>query len=115
MKSPSESVIHTGDNRTGEGEGDDEQIIVDFSKCLLMYTRSELRLPSMMRTRAVKTLVKCRMHSFVLVDEATITKLLRFDLGEDFSIETAVVVCELYRHAGMNGNSMPLAVDFLVD
>lgn len=40
-------------------------------------------------------------NAFVrVVDEETQNELLRFDLGEDFSIETAVVVCELYRHGG---------------
>ncbi|MCI4140194.1 TerD family protein, partial [Bacillus vallismortis] len=40
-------------------------------------------------------------NAFVrIVDEETQNELLRFELGEDFSIETAVVVCEIYRHGG---------------
>jgi tellurium resistance protein TerD len=95
---PSESVIHTGDNRTGEGDGDDEQLIVDFSK-----------IPSYVHKIGITVTIHDAdmrrqnfgqvSNAFVrLVDDASDNELLRFDLGEDFSIETAVVVCELYRH-----------------
>ncbi|GJJ24492.1 TerD family protein [Bacillus velezensis] len=86
LEHPSGGVIHTGDNRTGEGEGDDEQIIVDFSK-----------IPA--NIEKIGITVTIHDAEFVrVVDENSQNELLRFDLGEDFSIETAVVVCELYRH-----------------
>ncbi|MDQ0268454.1 TerD family protein [Cytobacillus purgationiresistens] len=98
LQHPSESVIHTGDNRTGEGDGDDEQLMVDFPKIPSYVDRigitvtihdSELRQQNFGQVS----------NAFVrLVDESTNQELLRFDLGEDFSIENAVVVCELYRH-----------------
>ncbi|WP_110113437.1 TerD family protein [Bacillus sp. CGMCC 1.16541] len=97
---PSGAVEHTGDNRTGEGDGDDEQIVVNFSKIP----------PSVHRIGITVTIHDAELrnqnfglvsNAFVrLVDEATGQELLRYDLGEDFSIETAVVVCELYKHGG---------------
>lgn len=98
LEHPSGSIIHTGDNRTGEGDGDDEQLIVDFTKIP----------PSVHRIGITVTIHDAELrqqnfgqvsNAFVrLVDNANNQELLRFDLGEDFSIETAVVVCELYRH-----------------
>lgn len=100
LKHPSESVIHTGDNRTGEGEGDDEQIIIDFEK-----------IPSNIEKVAITVTIHDAntrnqnfgqvANAFVrLLNEDTGNEVLRFDLTEDFSIETAIVVCEIYKHAG---------------
>lgn len=98
LEHPSQSVIHSGDNRTGEGDGDDEQLIVDFTK-----------IPSNIDKIAITVTIhdgEQRNQNFGQVSNAfvrlesadTNEELLRFDLGEDFSIETAVVFCELYRH-----------------
>lgn len=100
LKHPSGAIVHTGDNRTGEGEGDDEQLIVEFSK-----------VPANVHKIAITVTIhdaEARSQNFGqvsnafvrLVDQVSNEELLRFDLGEDFSIETAVVVCELYRHDG---------------
>ncbi|ETI68443.1 TerD family protein [Neobacillus vireti] len=94
------AVEHTGDNRTGEGEGDDEQIKINFSK-----------VPSHVHRIAITVTIhdaEARSQNFGqvsnafvrLVDEETGSEVLRYDLGEDFSVETAVVICELYRHNG---------------
>ena len=94
------SVNHMGDNLTGEGDGDDEQIQVDLTK-----------VPSNVEKIAFTVTIydaESRRQNFGqvsnafirLVDEATGTELIRYDLGEDFSIETAVVVGELYRNNG---------------
>jgi tellurium resistance protein TerD len=93
-------VEHTGDNRTGEGDGDDEQIKINFSK-----------VPSNIHRIAITVTIhdaEARNQNFGqvsnafvrVVDEETEREILRFDLGEDFSVETAVVICELYRHNG---------------
>ncbi|WP_394583943.1 TerD family protein [Cytobacillus firmus] len=98
LQHPSGAVIHTGDNRTGEGDGDDEQLVVDFTK-----------IPSHVHRIGITVTIhdaELRQQNFGqvsnafvrLVDESSNQELLRFDLGEDFSIETAVVFCELYRH-----------------
>jgi tellurium resistance protein TerD len=94
------SVVHTGDNRTGEGEGDDEQVNVDLAAvpadvekiafCITIHD-AEARAQNFGQVS----------NAFVrIVNEATGAELIRFDLGEDFSVETAVVVGELYRHSG---------------
>ncbi len=98
LKHTSESVEHTGDNLTGEGEGDDEVINVDLSK-----------IPSNIAKIAFTVTIHeadLRGQNFGMVSNAFIRvvnandnmELIRYDLGEDYSIETAVVVSELYRH-----------------
>lgn len=98
LKSSNGAVEHTGDNRTGEGEGDDEQIIVDFSL-----------MPSHVEKIGITVTIHdadARRQNFGQVSNAfvrvinaeTNQEVLRYDLGEDFSIETAIVVCELYKH-----------------
>ncbi|MDO3661058.1 TerD family protein [Bacillus sp. C28GYM-DRY-1] len=100
LEHPSGGVIHTGDNRTGEGDGDDEQIIVDFSKIPAHIEKIGITV-TIHDAEARSQNFGQVTNAFVrVVDEETQDELLRFDLGEDFSIETAVVVCELYRHGG---------------
>ena len=100
LKHPSEAVEHLGDNRTGDGDGDDEEILVDFSK-----------MPDRIEKIAVTVTIyeaKERRQNFGqvnnsyvrLVNSDTEEAVLRYDLGEEFSIETAIVVCEIYRHNG---------------
>lgn len=95
-----QGVKHTGDNRTGEGDGDDEQIIVDLNA-----VPSDIEKIAFTVTidKAAERSQNFGMveNSFIhIVDEATGTELIRYDLGEDYSIETAVVVGELYRNNG---------------
>lgn len=96
----SEALIHMGDNLTGEGDGDDEQIEVDLTKIPANITRIAFTVTiydSDVRRQNFGQV----SNSFIrIVDEATNTELIRYDLGEDFSIETAVVVGELYKHNG---------------
>lgn len=98
LEHPSKSVIHTGDNRTGEGDGDDEQIIVDFSKIPAHVDRIGITVTIHDADGRAQNFGQVANAFVRFVDEATNEELLRFDLGEDFSIETAVVFCELYRH-----------------
>ncbi|MDP4083538.1 MAG: TerD family protein [Bacillota bacterium] len=94
------SVEHTGDNRTGEGDGDDEQIKIDFSKVPSHVSRIAITV-TIHDAEARKQNFGQVSNSFVrVVDEVSNQEILRFDLGEDFSVETAVVICELYRHNG---------------
>lgn len=94
------SVTHTGDNRTGEGDGDDEQVKVDLAavpanveKIAFCITIHDAEARSQNFGQVSNAFVR-------IVNEATGAELIRFDLGEDFSVETAVVVGELYRHSG---------------
>ena len=100
LEHASGSVKHMGDNLTGEGEGDDEQILVDLqtvpsnvSKVAFTVTIYE----SDVRRQNFGQVSNAYIRS---VDESSGQELIRYDLGEDFSIETAVVVGELYRHNG---------------
>lgn len=97
---PSGSVEHTGDNRTGEGDGDDEQIKIDFSKVPANISRIAITVTihdAEMRSQNFGQV----SNAFVrVVNEDTNEEILRYDLGEDFSVETAVVICELYKHNG---------------
>jgi len=92
------SVTHTGDNLTGAGDGDDEVIQVDLTQVP----------PNLHKIAFTVTIhdAEARRQNFGQVSNAYIHilneagggELIRYDLGEDFSIETAMVVGELYRH-----------------
>ena len=97
LQSPDGSVVHTGDNRTGEGDGDDEQIKVDLSRVPADVERIAITV-TIHDAESRRQNFGQVANSFVrLVNEETNNEVLKFDLGEDFSIETAVVFCELYR------------------
>ena len=105
LDSPDGSVHHTGDNLTGEGEGDDEVLTIDFTK-----------VPADVDKIAITVTIyeaQVRKQNFGQVSNAYVrvarmanaqdmqgTEVLRFDLMEEFSVETALVVCEIYRHNG---------------
>lgn len=96
----SESVKHMGDNLTGAGEGDDEQIQIDLSKIPANISKIAFTV-TIYEAEARRQNFGQVSNAFIrIVDEANNTELIRYDLGEDFSIETAVVVGELYRHNG---------------
>ncbi|MDD5935642.1 MAG: TerD family protein [Clostridiales bacterium] len=97
---PSQAVQHLGDNLTGAGDGDDEQIKVDLS-----------RVPENIAKIAFTVTIydaEARRQNFGQVNNAFIRifneitgeEILRYDLGEDFSIETAAVFGELYKNNG---------------
>ncbi|ASS74035.1 chemical-damaging agent resistance protein C [Tumebacillus algifaecis] len=92
------SVEHTGDNRTGEGEGDDEQIRVDLSAVPSNIHRIGITVTIHDANARGQNFGQVSNAFVRVVDEETNREILRFDLGEEFSVETAVVICELYRH-----------------
>ncbi|SFL09308.1 tellurium resistance protein TerD [Paenibacillus sp. 1_12] len=96
-KTPNGSVVHTGDNRTGEGEGDDEQIIMDFSLVPAAVERVGITVTIHDAQARAQNFGQVSNAFVRIVDEANGREVLRYDLGEDFSVETAVVICELYR------------------
>ena len=97
---PSQSVQHQGDNLTGEGEGDDEQVKIDLSKVPDNITKIAFTVTIYDADVRQQNFGQVSNAFIRIVDEATNQELIRYDLGEDFSIETAVVVGELYRHNG---------------
>ena len=97
---PSGAVRHGGDNRTGEGEGDDEQILVDLSAVPAQIERIAFT-GTIYEAEARRQNFGQVSNAFVrIVDNASGAEIVRYDLEEDFSIETALVVGELYRHNG---------------
>lgn len=122
LRSTDGSVEHTGDNRTGEGEGDDEAIKVDL-----------VRVPQDVQKLSVAVTIhdaEPRRQNFGMVQNAFIRvvndetgrELARYDLSEDASTETAMIFGEVYRNAGewkfravgqgYNGGLGPLARNF---
>lgn len=94
------SVKHMGDNLTGEGEGDDEQIEVDLALIPSNIDKVAFTVTIYDADARQQNFGQVSNAYIRIVDEATNTEIIRYDLGEDFSIETAVVVGELYRHGG---------------
>ena len=94
------ALKHMGDNLTGEGEGDDEQITVDLG--LVPANIDKIAFTVTIYDSDVRKQNFGQVsNAFIrIVDEVSGEEILRYDLGEDFSIETAVVVGEIYRHCG---------------
>lgn len=92
------AVAHSGDNRDGLGDGDDEQIKIEFAKIPASIHRIGITVTIHEAQQRKQNFGQVSNGFVRLVDEKTGSEILRYDLGEDFSVETAVVVCELYRH-----------------
>lgn len=124
-KSTDGSVQHQGDNRTGEGEGDDESIVIELDK-----------VPADVEKISVCVTIHeadARRQNFGMVSSAYVrcvnadnnTEVARYDLSEDASVETAMIFGEIYRHngewkfkaigQGFNGGLGPLAKNFGVN
>ena len=100
LKHGSGSVIHSGDNKTGLGEGDDEMITVEFDKVPASINKINFVI-TIHEADIRKQNFGMVSNSFArVVDADTNIELVRYDLGEDFSIETAIIACEVYRHDG---------------
>lgn len=92
------SVIHTGDNRTGEGEGDDEQLIIEFDKVPEHVHKIAITVTIHDAIQRAQNFGQVSNAFVRLVNQDTNEEVIRYDLAEEFSIETALVVCEIYRH-----------------
>ncbi|KFF11805.1 chemical-damaging agent resistance protein C [Chryseobacterium soli] len=100
LESPDKAVIHTGDNLTGEGSGDDEQIKIDLTKID----------PAIQEITVVVTIheADARKQNFGQVRNSFIRifntdtneEILKYELDEDFSIETAVEFGRIYNRGG---------------
>jgi tellurium resistance protein TerD len=98
LKSSDGSVAHSGDNRTGAGEGDDETVTVELSKvpaeieriaiCVTIH-EAEARRQNFGQVQ--KAFVRC-------VNAANGQEIARFDLSEDGSVETSLIFGEVYRN-----------------
>jgi len=100
LKSADGSVEHTGDNRTGEGDGDDEVLKVsldtvpaDVTKIAFTVTIHDAETRNQNFGQVANAFIR-------IVNEESGTEIVRYDLAEDYSTETAMVFGELYRHNG---------------
>ena len=100
LKHSSGSVEHMGDNLTGEGDGDDEQIKVDLSAVPANIDKIGFTVTIYEAETRKRNFGQVSNAYIRIVDETSNTELIRYDLGEDFSIETAVAVGKLYRNNG---------------
>jgi tellurium resistance protein TerD len=99
LSSPDGAVTHTGDNLTGDGDGDDESITVDLTKidakameiCIVVTIHeAESRRQNFGQVR----------NAFIRIFDGSNTELVKYELDEDFSIETAVEFGRIYNRGG---------------
>lgn len=98
LRHPSGAVEHMGDNLTGAGEGDDEQIRIDLQTVPGNITKIAITV-TIYEAEARRQNFGQVSRAFIRIyNEETGEEMLRYDLDEDFSIETAVVFGELYKN-----------------
>ena len=100
LRSPEGAVEHTGDNRSGVGDGDDEvikinltQVPADVDKIVITVTIHDAQARNQNFGQVQNAFIR-------VVNEDTGAEVVRFDLAEDYSVETAMVFGEVYRHNG---------------
>ncbi|MFH8383113.1 TerD family protein, partial [Kitasatospora sp. NPDC018058] len=98
LKSPDGSVEHTGDNRTGEGEGDDEAIKVNLAGVPADVQKIVFPVSIYDAESRGQNFGQVRNAFIRVVNQADSSELARYDLSEDASTETAMVFGELYRN-----------------
>ncbi|GAA3367644.1 calcium homeostasis/redox stress adaptation protein [Streptomyces sannanensis] len=98
LTSPDGSVEHTGDNLTGEGEGDDESIKVNLAAVPADVTRIVFPVSIHEADARGQSFGQVRNAFIRVVNQTGGTELARYDLSEDASTETAMVFGELYRN-----------------
>lgn len=125
LKDPSGSVQHMGDNLTGAGDGDDEQIMVNLSSVPANITKIAFTVTIYEAEQRHQNFGQVNNAFIRIYNELTGEEMLRYDLGEDFSIETAAVFGELYKHgnewkfnaigSGYQGGLAALCANYGVD
>ncbi|MFF2721673.1 TerD family protein [Streptomyces sp. NPDC058011] len=98
LNSPDGSVRHTGDNLTGEGEGDDESVEVDLASVPAEIAKIVFPVSIHDAQSRGQSFGQVRNAFIRVVNRANGVELARYDLSEDASTETAMVFGELYRH-----------------
>lgn len=94
------SVSHGGDNLTGAGDGDDEQITIDLSTVPADIERVALVVSIYEAAERSQTFGQVRNAFIRLANAETGAEEVRYDLSEDYSTETAVIFAEVYRNNG---------------
>ncbi|MCD2469288.1 MULTISPECIES: TerD family protein [unclassified Streptomyces] len=98
LTSPDGSVEHTGDNLTGEGDGDDEAIKVDLAAVPADITKISFPVSIHDADNRGQSFGQVRNAFIRVVNQAGGVELARYDLSEDAATETAMIFGELYRH-----------------
>ena len=100
LRSSDGSVEHTGDNRTGQGDGDDESVKVDLSRVPADVDKIVMTVTIHDADARRQNFGQVANAFIRVVNDVTGQEVVRFDLAEDYSTETAMVFGELYRHNG---------------
>ncbi|WP_294406949.1 TerD family protein [uncultured Clostridium sp.] len=100
LKHSSGAIEHMGDNLTGDGDGDDEQVKIDLSLIPEHISKIDFTVTIHEAVERSQNFGQVSNAYVRVVNSETNEEILKYDLGEDFSIETAIVVGELYRHNG---------------
>ncbi|NLW04683.1 MAG: TerD family protein [Pseudomonadaceae bacterium] len=96
--SPCGSIEHLGDNTTGEGEGDDEQVKIHFSKVPTDVKKLVVAVTIHEAEQRKQNFGQVTNAFMRVVNHDNNIEIARFDLSEDASTETAMIFGELYRH-----------------
>lgn len=96
LTSPDGAVEHTGDNLTGAGDGDDEKIIVDLARISPDVAEITFVVTIHQAGERRQNFGQIR-NSFIRIVDTNNTELVKYELDEDFSIETAVEFGRLYK------------------
>ena len=100
LKHPSGAIVHTGDNLTGEGEGDDEQILVDLTAVPQDYDKLVF-VVNLYDCESRKQDFGMIANAFIRIcDERTGEEFCRYNLSESYAGMTAMIFGEIYRHNG---------------
>ncbi|MFI5803221.1 TerD family protein [Streptomyces sp. NPDC051561] len=100
LTSPEGSVEHTGDNLTGEGDGDDESLLIDLSKVPMTVDKIVFPVSIHDADNRGQTFGQVSNAFIRVVNQADGQELARYDLSEDASSETAMIFGEVYRYGG---------------
>ena len=100
LKSQDGSVEHTGDNRSGQGDGDDESLVVDLSKVSPEVEKIAITVTIHDAQSRGQNFGQIANAFIRVVNQDSGIEIVRFDLAEDYSTETAMVFGEVYRHNG---------------
>tara|TARA_B110000503_G_scaffold130422_1_gene203808 strand:+ start:318 stop:896 length:579 start_codon:yes stop_codon:yes gene_type:complete len=92
------SIVHQGDNLTGEGDGDDEAIKVDLSKVPAHVAKIAVTVTVHEAIERGQNFGQVANAFIRIVNDESNEEIARYDLSEDYSIETAMVFGEIYRH-----------------
>ena len=94
------AVVHQGDNRTGEGDGDDEKIKIVLSKMPAEIDKVSVAVTIHEGEANGQSFGQVSNAFIRLVDNKTGAEIVRYDLSEDASVETAMILGEVYRNGG---------------